>query len=77
MQSTTILNTPNPTVVDDPEDSIMITTIPDFVTNVSSKPSKGKDKDEDGPSKVAMAPCMCNTRLNNDSPGQQGIQIEK
>ena len=48
-------------VVDDPEDSIMTTTIPDFVTNLSSKPSKGKDKDEDGPSKVAMA-LVCATR---------------
>ena len=40
-------------VVDDTEDSIMTTTIPDFVTNISPTPSKGKEKDEGASSKVA------------------------
>ena len=41
-------------VVDDPEDSIMTTTIPDFVTNIPSKLSKGKEKDEGASSKVTL-----------------------
>ena len=46
------------TVVDDFEDSVAKNTIPDFVTNVSPKPSKGKEKDEGAPpSKVATVPC--------------------
>ena len=38
-------------VVDDSEES-MTTTIPDFVTNLSSKPSKGKERDDAVPPKV-------------------------
>ena len=44
-------------VVDDPEDSIATTTIPDFVMNVTPRPSKGKEKDERAPPNVATAPC--------------------
>jgi len=50
------------TVVDDSEDSIATTTIPDFVTNISSKSSKGKDKDEIVPSKVPPS-FACETRI--------------
>jgi len=46
------------TVADDLEDSITTTTIPDFVTNISSKSSKGKEKDEAAPSKVPTALCI-------------------
>ena len=45
-------------VVDDPEDSLATATIPDFVTNISSKSSKGKDKDGITPPKVTPAPCI-------------------
>lgn len=41
-----------PDLIDDPQGSISTTTIPDFVTNISSKPPKGKEKDETAPSKV-------------------------
>ena len=60
-------------VVDDLEDSV--TTIPDFVTNISSKPSKGKDKEEEAPSKVATTHRMRGTQLKYWSPGRR-IQVK-
>ncbi|KAF9653306.1 cyclophilin-like protein [Thelephora ganbajun] len=41
-----------PDLVDDPEDSVTTATIPDFVTNISSKPSRGTEKDEAASLKV-------------------------
>jgi len=50
---TASLSTPKPIVVDDLEGSLTTTTIPDFVTDIPPKPSKGKEKEEGAPSKVA------------------------
>lgn len=47
-------------VVDNPGDSITTTTIPDFVTNISAKPSKGKERDEGDPPNVTTALCEWN-----------------
>ena len=63
-------------VVDDPEDSIMTATIPDFVTNISPKPSKGKEKDEGAPSKVVTVLYKWNTQLKCASLGREDSQVK-